>query len=1348
MKTKTLKQSMLATASLLSAIFTGVVGRADYPSTVLSYSPLAYWRLNETAPAPAAPVAVNAGSLGAADNGFGVLDVRSGFPGIVGNSYRFTNNGPTVAYAGSKVDVPWSAALNPQGSFSVEFWAMPAELTTDLFCPISSLDGDGGYRFGWLFYQDGAGGANAWEFRMGAGSGYSATVLSANGTVQANKWQHLVAVYDGVASTVALYLNGQIAAGPKATSAPYQANGYSPVGNGTGRALRFGATGLTGTGGVIAGNRGFDGWLDEVAIYTNTLTAAQVAAHYNAALTNNSGYKSVVLADGPAGYWGLDEPAYTPPSTNSYPVAANLGSLGSAADLKYTPGAIAGVPGPGYSGLGSTAAAVALNGAAGSVGGAGNALDVTGPVTLLAWVKPSLNDNFRDIISHDDVSGANTSAVYLRINGLTNSAGITYEVGSWDGNDYNATAVMPDGDIGNWVFLAGTYDGNGAWNLYRYDTLVASNPTSSGSLSVAADWSIGSGGDPLPLDGRFFGGDVADVAVFDKALTGDQIAAIYYSSLPLPVITVAPQAPSGPVFQGSAIDLSVWASGAGPLSYQWTKNGSALPGQTATNLYLSNLQVSDSGLYSVVVGNANGSVTSSVALSVIGGPPFFNSQPNAATRFAGASATFAVNAGGSTPLSYQWYLGSQLIPGATANSYTVSNIQSSLAGAYYCAVRNPFGSTNSASATLTVLPDPAGYASVVIGDKPIAYYRLDESSGSVAHDFLGGHDGQYFDVVLGLPGFSVSDTDTAVGFGGSGSHVGNIDGAGINFTGGSVGFSLEAWVKGDANQLQGAGGSGGPGIICKGTGINGGSGDEQFDLYIDTAGNFGFYVREASDNAVEEVDATVGPDGAWHHLVAVYDGSEQITAIYVDGVQNNTGAAPASGPRLSSHPVSIGGRQSGVDPTYDLAFNGVIDEVAIYNYPLSAAQVLTHFTSEYGLNQRPLIEKAPVAVTNYAGLSATFSVSVAATPPVSYQWSKDGTPVSGANSASLTISPLIAANAGNYTVLVSNAIGSTNSAPVPLVVLPVPSKPLTIPGLVLHLPFDGNLNDTSGRGNNGKSVGAVTYVPGQVGGQAVSYYTDATVPTNASYNYITLGAPTDLLFSSNVDFSVSFWVQLPPNYAGGDLPFIGNVTNSTFGFGWTLVPTFGPATANWPGGWAFSIFDGAGAGVGVYGDQGSINDGGWHHLVYVFSRAMGEVTYLDGVVAHPNPQSGTTAAAAGNIDTGGAINIGQDPTGQYQPAAEYDAANLDDLGVWRVALTPLQAAGLYVTGAAGLPIGNDPILSIGSASGSGLILTYSNGVLQSGPTVNGPFTTVTGAVSPYSAPTTGGGQVFYRVLQQ
>lgn len=75
----------------------------------------------------------------------------------------------------------------------------------------------------------------------------------------------------------------------------------------------------------------------------------------------------------------------------------------------------------------------------------------------------------------------------------------------------------------------------------------------------------------------------------------------------------------------------------------------------------------------------------------------------------------------------------------------------------------------------------------------------------------------------------------------------------------------------------------------------------------------------------------------------------------------------------------------------------------------------------------PSITTQPQSQSVYAGQPATFSVEASGNPPLTYQWSKDGSPISGATSSSLSIASASASDAGTYRVVVSNGGGSATS---------------------------------------------------------------------------------------------------------------------------------------------------------------------------------------------------------------------------------------------------------------------------------------------------------------------------------
>jgi len=83
----------------------------------------------------------------------------------------------------------------------------------------------------------------------------------------------------------------------------------------------------------------------------------------------------------------------------------------------------------------------------------------------------------------------------------------------------------------------------------------------------------------------------------------------------------------------------------------------------------------------------------------------------------------------------------------------------------------------------------------------------------------------------------------------------------------------------------------------------------------------------------------------------------------------------------------------------------------------------------------PTIITQPQSVSVSAGQSATLSVVATGTPPLSYQWGKNGAPIAGATSASYTTGPLSATT--SYNVVITNAVGFATSDAVMVTVIPV-----------------------------------------------------------------------------------------------------------------------------------------------------------------------------------------------------------------------------------------------------------------------------------------------------------------------
>ena len=93
----------------------------------------------------------------------------------------------------------------------------------------------------------------------------------------------------------------------------------------------------------------------------------------------------------------------------------------------------------------------------------------------------------------------------------------------------------------------------------------------------------------------------------------------------------------------------------------------------------------------------------------------------------------------------------------------------------------------------------------------------------------------------------------------------------------------------------------------------------------------------------------------------------------------------------------------------------------------------------------PTITTQPSAQTAAVGGSATFSVVAAGDATLTYQWSRDDVALPTATAATLTLSSLAAADAGNYTVVVRNSLGSATSIAAPLVITGLPPVIVTAP---------------------------------------------------------------------------------------------------------------------------------------------------------------------------------------------------------------------------------------------------------------------------------------------------------------
>ena len=255
----------------LGALLLGAasLNAASYKDTVLADQPVGYWRLEET---PGTGVAEDSGPYsfyGLYQFDAAAAYPKAGVPGIETNAVSFhLYTDEFGAAQRSYIQIPYAVELNPQEAdkkqkvFSVECWARPMSADpTGYRSPVGNFGGWGDAS-GWLFYQTPeVAGVSSWVWAQKGGG-----IWLGGGNIVKGRWDHLCAVYNG--TNISFYVNGVFRDLANDTTA--LANSSQPLC-------------------IAARDTGygfFDGSVDEVAVYTNALTAVQVALHYQVGLTN------------------------------------------------------------------------------------------------------------------------------------------------------------------------------------------------------------------------------------------------------------------------------------------------------------------------------------------------------------------------------------------------------------------------------------------------------------------------------------------------------------------------------------------------------------------------------------------------------------------------------------------------------------------------------------------------------------------------------------------------------------------------------------------------------------------------------------------------------------------------------------------------------------------------------------------------------------------------------------------------------------------------------------------------------------------------------------------------------
>jgi len=151
--------------------------------------------------------------------------------------------------------------------------------------------------------------------------------------------------------------------------------------------------------------------------------------------------------------------------------------------------------------------------------------------------------------------------------------------------------------------------------------------------------------------------------------------------------------------------LTVTATGADVLKYQWYFNASPIERATNNSLTISNVQPKDAGIYSVLVWNSAGAASSSLQLDVKTGPLILQ-QPQSHVAAFGGTTFFTVGVRGSVPLTYLWFKNTTPITGATNPVLQLVNLQPSDEANYHVVVTNLYGQASSDPAGLSLSAAP------------------------------------------------------------------------------------------------------------------------------------------------------------------------------------------------------------------------------------------------------------------------------------------------------------------------------------------------------------------------------------------------------------------------------------------------------------------------------------------------------------------------------------------------------------------------------------------------------------------------------------------------------------------
>jgi hypothetical protein len=364
------------------------------------------------------------------------------------------------------------------------------------------------------------------------------------------------------------------------------------------------------------------------------------------------------------------------------------------------------------------------NGGKGGAGGSGNSLGGNGGNGGSAW-GGSLHVTGQSILQNCTLAGGRVNPGAAGAGGsATSYPGTAGQPGAGHGENIantglyiltlqNSILAPPVNSTNISPNTHGTI-ADGGYNLSSDSTpvtLPASRKNKNARLIALA-----SNGGPTPTMALQSGSPAIDVIPPGLAPDTDQrgvprgdfsdTGAFEYSTVP----TFDSQPSDLIVAQGGTAEFVAAVNGIPMPECQWYKGTNLLAGQTDTVLSLSNVGTNDAGGYYLIISNAVGIAQSRTATLTVFVPAQINLDLTNMTVAAGSTAAFQTSVSGVPTPACRWYWNSNLIAGASGQSYTITSANATNAGWYWMTASNGMGGisrvVSSTRVSLTVATNP------------------------------------------------------------------------------------------------------------------------------------------------------------------------------------------------------------------------------------------------------------------------------------------------------------------------------------------------------------------------------------------------------------------------------------------------------------------------------------------------------------------------------------------------------------------------------------------------------------------------------------------------------------------